>query len=154
MALGLRLFWSALSGIAGYFLRFQPAHPTYLTNRQRIHDYSNLALPTLDARNTIHERVPAPFTLVSDSFVHSRQSALVLGESGATLPANPNPHLPSPSLFQPPLAGVKPVANICCGLVGKDSAIFKPGIHYHRMPVKSGRRTTAGAGREESSGGA
>ena len=154
MALGLRFFWSALSGIAGYSPRFQPAYPTYLTSQQGIHGYSNPALLTLDARNIIDERVPAPFALVSNPLAYSRQSALVLGESSVTVPANSDPHLPSPGLFQPPLAGAKPVADVCGGLVGKGSAILESGIHYHRMPVKSGRRTAVGTGGEESGRGA
>lgn len=150
MALGLRFFWSALSGIAGYFHHFLPPHPTHLTSKQGIHDYSNPALLTLDARNIVDKRVPAPFALVSHPLAHSRKSALVLGEPGAAVPANSDPHLPSLGLLQPPLAGVKPVVDVSSRLVGKVSAILESGIHYHRMPVKSGRCTTVGTSGEES----
>jgi len=72
------------------------------------HDYSNLAFPTLDAGNIIDKHASIPFALASNPLAHSWKSALVLGESGTTVPANLNSHLPSPGLFQPPFAEVKP----------------------------------------------
>ena len=61
-----------------------------LTSQQGTHDYSNLALLTLGARNIIDKRVPAHFAIVSNPLAHSWKSALVLGESGATVPASPD----------------------------------------------------------------
>ena len=77
-----------------------------------------------------------------------------MGKSRAAVPANTDPYLPSPRLFQPPLAGIEPVADALGGLVGKNSAVFEPGIHYHRMPVKSCGCTAVGAGGEKSRRGA
>ena len=151
MTLSLRFFWSALSGIAGYFLRFLPAHPTHLTSQQGIYDHSDPTLLAFDTSNVVDKRVPAPFALVSNPFAYSRKSTVVLGEPGSTVPANADPHLSSPGLFQPSFAGVKRMADVGGGLVGKYSAILKPRVHYHRMPVKSGRCATVGASREKSS---
>ena len=150
MALGLRFFWSALSGIAGYFSRSRPAHPTHLTTQQGIHGYPNPSLPTLDPRNVVGERVSPSFALLSNSLAYSRKSAVILGESGSTVPANTNPHLSSLGLFQSPLTRAKPMADIGGGLVGEDSTILEPRVHHHRMPVKSCRCATVGASRKES----
>ena len=75
-----------------------------------------------------------------------------MGKSRAAVPTNTDPYLPSARFFQPPLAGIEPVADTLSGLVGEDSAIFESGVHYHRMPVKPCRCTTAGAGGEKSGG--
>ena len=84
----------------------------YLTTQQGIHGHPNPALLTLDARNIVDKCVPAPFALVPNPLAYSRKSALILGESGATVPANPDTHFPSLGLFQHSLAGVKPVADV------------------------------------------
>jgi len=84
----------------------------YLTTQQGIHDYPNPALLTLNARNIVNKCVPAPLALVPNPLAYSRKSALILGESGATVPANSDPHFPSLGLFQHPLARVKPVADV------------------------------------------
>jgi len=80
-----------------------------------IHDYSNPSPLSLDTRNIINKSIPAPF---------------VLGKSGATVPANPDSHPPSPDL-----AGVKPVINARGRSAGENYAIFEPGTYYHRMPA-------------------
>lgn len=143
MALGLRFFWSALSGIAGYFFRLLPAHSTRLTNKQGIHDHPNLALLAIDSRDIVDKRVSPPFALISTPLTHSWDPLVVLGESGTTVPSNSHPYLSPSGFFQPPLATTEPVVNIISRLVGEDPPIFKPWIHYHRMLVKSGRRATA-----------
>ena len=94
-----------------------------------IHDYSNPSPLTLDACNIIDKSVPAPFVLVPNPLAEWK-SALVLGKSGATVPANPDSHPPSPVL-----TGVKPVVDVRGGLV--NSVVFESGTHYHRMPVES-----------------
>ena len=111
MVLGLRFFWSALSGIAGYFSRSMPAHPTYLTNQQGIHSHPNLALLATNTRDIVYKRVPAPFALISNPLAHSWKLAVVLGESGATVPSDSDSYLPSPALFQHPLARAKSLAD-------------------------------------------
>ena len=85
-----------------------------------LHDYSNPAPLTLDARNTIDRSVPAPFALVLNPLAHAWKSALVLGKTGATVPANPDSHPPSPGP-----TGAKPVVDVRGGFVLKDSAIFE-----------------------------
>ena len=132
------------------FPHLPPPHPMYLTSPQGIHDCSNPALLALNARNIVDKRVPAPFALISNPLAYSRKSAVVLGESGSTVPTNSHSHLSPPGLFQPPLAGVKPVADVGGRLVGKSPAILESGVHYHRMSFKSGRCATVGASREES----
>jgi hypothetical protein len=112
MALGLRFFWTALSGIAGYFPRFPPAHPTkYLTGQQGIYDHPNPPFLAVNPRDIVYKCLPAPFALIFNPLAHSRKSVVVLGESGAAILANSDPHLPSLGLFQPSLTRIKPVAD-------------------------------------------
>ena len=89
-----------------------------------IHDYSNSSPLTFDARNIIDKSVPAPFVPVPNPLAHPWKSALVLGKSGATVPANPDSHPPSV------LARAKPVVEISGGSGEKNSAIFESGTHY------------------------
>lgn len=113
MPLGLRFFWSALSGIAGYFPPFPPADPTkYLTSQQGIYDHPNPPFPAVNPRDIVDKCVPAPFALIFNPLAHSRKSAVVLGESSTTIPANSDPYLPPLGLFQPSLTRIKPVANV------------------------------------------
>lgn len=73
---------------------------------------------------------------------HSCKSALVLGEPGATtVPASLDSYPPFPGLFQSPLAGVKPVANVCGGLILRFSS---PEFIITECLSKSYRRVTAG----------
>lgn len=84
-----------LSGVTGYFLRFQSARPPASRpdpGQQGIHDYSNLALLTIA---TLPTNVPAPLALVPNPLTHS-----------------------------PGLAGAKPVVDVRGGLVGKECPGF------------------------------
>ena len=90
-----------------------------------IHDYSNPSPLTLDARNIIDKSVPAPFVLVPNPPAHARKPAPVLGKSGATVPANPDSHLPSPVL-----AGIEPLVDVRSGLLEGNSAIFESETYY------------------------
>ena len=77
-----------------------PTTASGTSNRSTASAVIQILLPAFDPRNTVGERVPVPFALVSNTLAHSRKSAVILGESGSTVPANIDPHLSSPGFFQ------------------------------------------------------